>query len=186
MFPLSRVTASLSLAMYPLLAAPLSSREEAGLFLASASNPESQVPVSNRASGPYQNPPGTCRTCKAFTHRGVEGGMEYTRCIGTESNRQSKCEWFTATGAHPCPADAMPVAQTGVEPVKSRRFELRRFACLRTAPDCAAHRARCPASGRSKQYVPGCQTPPAGFEPATSCVTGKRALRCSTRADLCR
>ena len=57
----------------------------------------------------------------------------------------------------------MKVAREGIEPTDmSRRFELRRFSGLRTAPFIL-------------------KASPIGFEPTTSCVTGKRALRCSTR-----
>jgi hypothetical protein len=50
------------------------------------------------------------------------------------------------------------VAQAGVEPAKSPRFELGRFSDLRTVPQFS-------------------QAPSTGFEPAISCVTGRRALR---------
>jgi hypothetical protein len=44
--------------------------------------------------------------------------------------------YFVTTGLQPAAGNTSRyrVARVGVEPTKSRRFELRRFACLRTLP----------------------------------------------------
>lgn len=77
--------------------------------------------------------------------------------------------WVTATWARQCPADANnQMAQAGIEPAESRRFELRRFAELRTAP----------------VDVNKTTASPMGFEPTISCVTGRRALRAAPRGQM--
>src|ERR1041384_2186093 len=68
--------------------------------------------------------------------------------------------WVTATGACQCPTDACFSSTGGSRTHKPRRFELRRFASLRTAP---------------------CEASPVGFEPTISTVTGWRALRATLR-----
>ena len=58
-----------------------------------------------------------------------------SECVGTELNRQSP----KAGGLRPLeltnaqPTQMKSLTRVGVEPTKSRRFELRRFAGLRTA-----------------------------------------------------
>lgn len=69
--------------------------------------------------------------------------------------------WVTATEACQCPTDACLISDAGGSRThKDRRFELPRFASLRTASS---------------------QAPSTGFEPAISCVTGRRALRTAPR-----
>jgi hypothetical protein len=67
---------------------------------------------------------------------------------------------------------------------QSPRFELGRFADLRTVPwklrvECPESRAT--GSGLSTLDSPLHSASPAGFEPAISCVTGKRALQAAPR-----
>ena len=80
--------------------------------------------------------------------------------------------------AQPEAADLQSVGLTDAQPThgfrwrrresnpQTRRFELRRFAGLRTAP-CLS------------------KAPSTGFEPAISCVTGRRALRAALRGPGC-
>ena len=62
--------------------------------------------------------------------------------------------------AHAQPTHVVRSGEGGSRTRRSRRFELRRFADLRTAPSKA---------------------PSTGFEPAISCVTGRRALQAAPR-----
>src|SRR4051812_4684546 len=74
---------------------------------------------------------------------GIEPLVIHSACLGT-TVLQTAAESTTQS-----------VAQAGVEPADTRRFELRRSAGWRTVPQASS----------------------TGFEPVISCVTGRRALQ---------
>ena len=100
---------------------------------------EGPVSCADRRTDQHISAPGRSRTCKACQASGLRP-LELANAQPTHL-----LEWRRR--------ESNP---------QSRRFELRRFAFLRTTPSFA-------------------QTPSTGFGPAISCVTGRRALRTAPR-----
>ena len=95
-----------------------------------------------------------------------ERAMLSVRRAGVEpAHPEGGC--FTGSWAHQCPADAcFQVAQAGVEPADHQGLS------LAALPICVPLASFC---------VPWHTAPSTGFEPAISCVTGRRALQAAPR-----